>query len=502
MKRAFSMKDLGSAIDHSAASDSSTVGKDDTPASPESETPPLSLRRSKSMNALDGGESDAEEPTGRLPSIATLGLSSKNLAEVHGLEVLKRGAQASRGGGGITSLPRSLSNSSLSQLIAQDEDIGAASALMELCKGNKKEAAEAPPEPGAHEASAQAQIRADSAPSAPAVALPSLRELLGAPSAMPAAAMMGMNEPSVFGRPQGVVGWDDRTAAMLGAQVQAYQQLAAAKSQGDSPTHRAASQMTSPAARSPQSAAGAGAGEDVDGDGKHNKYCHFCQHVKVKRATSMLACENAECARRFCEHCLKTHLNNVTPSDGKGIHDSVNGKWLCPICRKVCCCAIQSCEKTHRHCKAYRYRQRRAEQAAKRTMASESSRSKAAPTSGAMLAPDAHLLGHHAAAQQAQHWAQTAFGAHPAAFSASQLAAAQASHAAQGMMQEMQRLQLQSQLQGAHGRGFGGAPSDTLAGMPIANMSANMSGVAGMAGPEGLRTLGMPAGPPYMHFQQ
>jgi hypothetical protein len=59
----------------------------------------------------------------------------------------------------------------------------------------------------------------------------------------------------------------------------------------------------------------------------HNKYCHFCQHVKVikpllmfmylgrislqlqVRASSMLACQNPECCRRFCEHCLVTHLN-------------------------------------------------------------------------------------------------------------------------------------------------------------------------------------------------
>ena len=114
VKRAFSMQDLGSAIDHSAASDGSTVEKDDASTSPESETPPLSLRRSKSMNALDGGgESDAEEPSGRLPSIATLCLSNKTLAQVHGLEVLKRGAQESSSGGGMMSLPRSPSNSSL-----------------------------------------------------------------------------------------------------------------------------------------------------------------------------------------------------------------------------------------------------------------------------------------------------------------------------------------------------------------------------------------------------
>ena len=27
------------------------------------------------------------------------------------------------------------------------------------------------------------------------------------------------------------------------------------------------------------------------------------------RASSMLACQNSECCRRFCEHCLVTHLN-------------------------------------------------------------------------------------------------------------------------------------------------------------------------------------------------
>mmetsp|Transcript_19604 Transcript_19604/g.30712 ORF Transcript_19604/g.30712 Transcript_19604/m.30712 type:complete len:542 (-) Transcript_19604:191-1816(-) len=112
------------------------------------------------------------------------------------------------------------------------------------------------------------------------------------------------------------------------------------------------------------------AGAASDADAKHNKYCHFCQHVKVKRVTSMLACENAECARRFCEHCLVTHLQNVHPPDGKSLNDTIDGKWLCPICRKVCCCAIQVCNRQHRHCKAYRYRQRRAEQAAKRTLAS------------------------------------------------------------------------------------------------------------------------------------
>lgn len=113
----------------------------------------------------------------------------------------------------------------------------------------------------------------------------------------------------------------------------------------------------------PPSSPGGAEGGDVGGDeGKHNKYCHFCQHVKVKRATSMLACVNQECARRFCEHCLVTHLKDAAPKP----HEAAG--WTCPICRKTCCCAYKTCDRTHRHCKAFRYRQRRAEQAAKRSL--------------------------------------------------------------------------------------------------------------------------------------
>lgn len=32
----------------------------------------------------------------------------------------------------------------------------------------------------------------------------------------------------------------------------------------------------------------------------YNKYCHFCQHVKVKRVDSMFACRNKHCSR--CVH--------------------------------------------------------------------------------------------------------------------------------------------------------------------------------------------------------
>mmetsp|Transcript_48700 Transcript_48700/g.152869 ORF Transcript_48700/g.152869 Transcript_48700/m.152869 type:complete len:712 (-) Transcript_48700:494-2629(-) len=94
---------------------------------------------------------------------------------------------------------------------------------------------------------------------------------------------------------------------------------------------------------------------------KHNKYCHFCQHVKV-RASGMLACCNKDCTRRFCEHCLSKSIgDDVNPQTSNAW---INGQWHCPVCRKLCCCAIGECDKNHRHCKAYRYRVRRAEQQA------------------------------------------------------------------------------------------------------------------------------------------
>ena len=37
--------------------------------------------------------------------------------------------------------------------------------------------------------------------------------------------------------------------------------------------------------------------------------------------------------------------------------------WHCPICTKTCCCTLRDCGKQHRHCKAYRYRRKRAAQA-------------------------------------------------------------------------------------------------------------------------------------------
>jgi len=49
--------------------------------------------------------------------------------------------------------------------------------------------------------------------------------------------------------------------------------------------------------------------------------------------------------------------------------------WNCPICRSKCCCSVTECPATHRHCKAYRYRRRRAELALKRIAAMTDKRS-------------------------------------------------------------------------------------------------------------------------------
>jgi len=46
----------------------------------------------------------------------------------------------------------------------------------------------------------------------------------------------------------------------------------------------------------------------VEDASAYNKYCHFCQHVKVKSTSSMIACENRGCNRRFSQHCLSIHV--------------------------------------------------------------------------------------------------------------------------------------------------------------------------------------------------
>ena len=163
----------------------------------------------------------------------------------------------------------------------------------------------------------------------------------------------------------------------------------------------------------------------------------------------MLACSNSECSRRFCEHCLLTHLNeDVDPTTSTSWitvsettsrtqshrsrthaharkhtyahcpltherasarararththththtfmhnHVQVGGKkqWQCPICRKVCCCSVTTCNANHRHCKAYRYRRRRAELASKRlSNGSNTGLAEPATHDSLMQAPDA-----------------------------------------------------------------------------------------------------------------
>lgn len=40
----------------------------------------------------------------------------------------------------------------------------------------------------------------------------------------------------------------------------------------------------------------------------------------------MLACENQECSRRFCEHCLQTHLNEDVDPMSSDAWTLVDGK--------------------------------------------------------------------------------------------------------------------------------------------------------------------------------
>ena len=95
----------------------------------------------------------------------------------------------------------------------------------------------------------------------------------------------------------------------------------------------------------------------------HDKYCHFCQHVKI----NMLACTATGCTHRYCIYCLGVHLGDGTePSTSQAWSE---GKWTCPTCRAVCCCSATECTRNHRHCKAYRYRLRRADAANMRATA-------------------------------------------------------------------------------------------------------------------------------------
>lgn len=88
---------------------------------------------------------------------------------------------------------------------------------------------------------------------------------------------------------------------------------------------------------------------------KFSRLTHFVwQHVKV----NMMACEADDCTHRFCTYCLAVHLGIDT--DAAASASLKGGAWHCPTCSSGCCCSQPECNKAHRHCKAFRYRCRRA----------------------------------------------------------------------------------------------------------------------------------------------
>ena len=71
-----------------------------------------------------------------------------------------------------------------------------------------------------------------------------------------------------------------------------------------------------------------------------------------------MACEADDCTHRFCTYCLAVHLGIDT--DAAASASLKGGAWHCPTCSSGCCCSQPECNKAHRHCKAFRYRCRRA----------------------------------------------------------------------------------------------------------------------------------------------
>ena len=65
-----------------------------------------------------------------------------------------------------------------------------------------------------------------------------------------------------------------------------------------------------------------------------HRYCHFCQHVKV-RAASMLSCENEECSRRFCQHCLLVHIQEDMDPSSSASWTHVDGKVRNALCTSI-----------------------------------------------------------------------------------------------------------------------------------------------------------------------
>ena len=125
--------------------------------------------------------------------------------------------------------------------------------------------------------------------------------------------------------------------------------------------HRVSSPSNAPPASSSTNLSRCSGGKE-HGKG-HDKYCHFCQHVKI----NMLACTTHGCTHRYCIYCLGVHLGDDTePSTSKAW---ASGEWTCPTCRGMCCCSSTECSRGHRHCKAFRYRLRRADAAKMRATA-------------------------------------------------------------------------------------------------------------------------------------
>jgi len=360
------LKELQNAIENQ--SDAGSTRDSPRSSSGATFTPLATMRRSKSLGSLEDplstGEKDGDEE--KLPSLASLGLSF-NPSDQHGYEELKRG-RGENGG----RLATSSSHSNLSALVdscsrsrsnslSDGGENQAASALMQLSSTDNQPSA-------AKKEGTVGRSRVEETVGTPIV-LPPLRDLIAATQANSlnddvANKLKALSfSPSSQVKPQPS---DLRPIAKDPPPSTGASQSAAATQPPAQSQATGASQATPASQPSAQPVSDSQDGDSADA--KHNKYCHFCQHVKVKRITSMLACENMECARRFCEHCLMTHLHDVVPPDGRGLKELCDGKWLCPICRKVCCCAIQVCNRAHRHCKAYRYRQRRAEQAAKRSL--------------------------------------------------------------------------------------------------------------------------------------
>ena len=72
----------------------------------------------------------------------------------------------------------------------------------------------------------------------------------------------------------------------------------------------------------------------------------------------MMACEADDCTHRFCTYCLAVHLGIDTETASSSSFKST--PCHCPTCSSKCCCSQPECTKAHRHCKAHRYRCRRA----------------------------------------------------------------------------------------------------------------------------------------------